>query len=171
MNPAEAVVDSTSVKVSRASYTVHGAGTLVAAALTREKVGRGRLLGGGASACSRSSTKPRVTSRSRSSSASVTADVAGRGAALCSGFLRCALGGSSADLGVLGFLLLPSSIFLGADTVIPVAVVCLTLVTAAGRGGRVDGWYGNVACLALVAGGRGGRPGWLNGRGGREPHE
>jgi hypothetical protein len=66
----------------------------------------------------------------------VTAVAAGSGTALCSGFLRCALGGSSVDLGVLGFFLLYSPVFLvGTSVTISVGVIWLL---AAGRGGRAD---------------------------------
>jgi hypothetical protein len=130
------------------------------AARTSEKVGRGRLLGGGARACIRSSTNPLVTSRSRSSSASTTAGADGSGVARSSGFLRCALGGSSPGLGARGFFLLysPSPVLLGAAG-FPIAA-------AAAR-------CGAAAYLAMLAitGGSGPRAGRRGGSGGRESEE
>ena len=73
---------------------------------TRENLGSGRLLGGGASACSRSWTQLRASSCSRSSSASVTAGAGGSGVARSSGFFFfCSLAGSAAG-GLAGLLLL-----------------------------------------------------------------
>jgi len=73
---------------------------------TRENLGSGRLLGGGASACSRSWTKLRATSCSRSSSASVTTVAEGSGVARSSGFFFfCTLAVSVAG-GLAGLLLL-----------------------------------------------------------------
>ena len=135
---------------------------LTAAARTSEKVGRGRLLGGGARACIRSSTNPLVTSRSRSSSASSTAGAGGSGVARSSGFLRCALSGSSPGLGARGFFLLyspPSPVLLGTAG--------FPVEAAAAR-------CGGAACLAMVvaiAGGSGPRAGRRGGSGGRESEE
>lgn len=73
---------------------------------TRENLGSGRLLGGGASACSRSWRQLRASSCSRSSSASVTAGAGGSGVARSSGFFFfCSLAGSAAG-GLTGLLLL-----------------------------------------------------------------
>ena len=73
---------------------------------TRENLGSGRLLGGGASAWSRSWTKLRATSCSRSSSASATVIAGGSGVARSSGFFFfCTLAGSVAG-GLAGLLLL-----------------------------------------------------------------
>jgi len=119
------------------------------AALTSEKVGSGKLLGGGASASMRSSTNPLVTWRSRSSSASCTAGAGGSGVARSSGFLRCcALGGSSPVLGVRGgFFLLYSPagpVLLGAVTGFPLAAAAslamVVAATAGGGSGRRGGW-------------------------------
>lgn len=67
-----------------------GATTLAAvggdAFTTRENLGMGRLLGGGASACTSSWTKFLATSCSRSSSASFTTGAGGRGVARSSAF-------------------------------------------------------------------------------------
>jgi hypothetical protein len=125
-------------------------------------VGRGRLLGGGTHACIKSSTNPLVTSRSRSSSASSTAGTGGSGVARLSGFLRCALGGSSPDcLGARGFFLLyspPSPVLLGSAG-FPVAGVAggvratyLAMVAAITSGSkrRAAAWRGG-------SGGRGGK--------------
>jgi hypothetical protein len=121
-------------------YTVQDGTALAAAAaaLTSEKVGSGRLLGGGAraSACLRSSTNPMVTWRSRSSSASCTAGAGGSGVARSSGFLRCALGGSSPSLGVRGGFFLLHSL----GPVLLCAACFIPLAAAAGGSGRRGGW-------------------------------
>lgn len=123
-------------------------------------LGSGRLLGGGASTCSRSWTKLRATSCSRSSRASATAGAGGSGVARSSGFFFCvppfvvSVDGGGLD----GFLLLSLWRVDG--------VLALPL-----RGGCCGGGgYGKVAYL-VAAGGSGRRGGWLDGRRGRDGDE
>lgn len=148
---------------------------------TRENLGSGRLLGGGASACSRSWTKFLATSRSRSSSASVTTGAGGRGVARSSGFFFCALGASAVDGGgggLAGLLLLSLSRRAGAGAAAAgTAVVTPALPLPAARGagggdggGAAAGRQGKVAYLVAV-GGSGSSGGWLDGRRGRDGDE
>jgi hypothetical protein len=136
---------------------------------TREKLGSGRLLGGGASECSSSWTKFLATSCSRSSSASFTTGAGGRGVARSSGFFFCVLGGSVDGGGLAGLRLL--SLWRGegaadAGTV----VIAAPPRTARDGGGGGAGRWGKVAYLVAV-GGSGRSGGWLDGRREREGEE
>lgn len=144
---------------------------------TRENLGIGRLLGGGASTCSRSWTKFLATSCSRSSSASFTTGAGGRGVARSSGFFFCALDGSVAvdgGGGLDGLRLL--SLWRGpgaaaAGTVVVAAAAPLMAPARVCCGGGGDGRQGKVAYLMLAVGGSGRRGGWLDGSRGREGDE
>jgi hypothetical protein len=146
--------------------------------MTRENLGSGRLLGGGASACSRSWTKFLATSCSRSSSASVTTGASGRGVARSSGFFFCALGASVVDGGggLAGLLLLSLSRRAGAGaaaaagTTVVVTAAPLPARGAGGGGGGAAGRQGKMAYLVAV-GGSGRSGGWLDGRRGRDGDE
>lgn len=142
--------------------------------MTRENLGIGRLLGGGASACSSSWTKFLATSCSRSSSASFTTGAGGRGVARSSGFFFCALGASAVD-GFAGLLLLSLSRRAGAGATAAAGTVVVTAAPrpargAGGGGGGAAGRQGKVAYLAAV-GGSGRSGGWLDGRRGRDGDE
>jgi hypothetical protein len=129
---------------------------------TREKLGSGRLLGGGASECSSSWTKFLATSCSRSSSASFTTGASGRGVARSSGFFFCVLGGSIDGGGLADLRLL--SLWRGAGTAAAgtVVVVASPPRTARDDGGGGAGRWGKVAYLVAV-GGSGRSGGWLDG--------
>jgi len=145
--------------------------------MTRENLGIGRLLGGGASACSSSWTKFLATSCSRSSSASFTTGAGGRGVARSNGFFFCALGASAVDGGggLAGLLLLSLSRRAGAGAAAAAGTVVVTAALrpargAGGGGGGAAGRQGKVAYL-VAAGGSGRSGGWLDGRRGRDGDE
>jgi len=145
--------------------------------MTRENLGIGRLLGGGASACSSSWTKFLATSCSRSSSASFTTGAGGRGVARSNGFFFCALGASAVDGGggLAGLLLLSLSRRAGAGAAAAAGTVVVTAALrpgggAGGGGGGGAGRQGKVAYL-VAAGGSGRSGGWLDGRRGRDGDE
>ena len=135
---------------------------------TREKLGSGRLLGGGASMCSRSSTKFLATSCSRSSSASVTTGAGGRGVARSSGFF-CAADLSVAGGGGLDGLLL-LSLWRGSGAGAAAAALPAARGAGGGGDGAAGGRQGKVAYLVAV-GGSGRSGGWLDGRRGRDGDE
>lgn len=146
---------------------------------TRENLGSGRLLGGGASACSRSWTKFLATSCSRSSRASVTTGAGGRGVARSSGFFFCASAVDDGGGGLAGLLLLSFSRRAGAgDAAAGTVVLLLTAApplpaargAGGGGGGAPAGRQGKVAYLVAV-GGSGSSGGWLDGRRGRDGDE